>query len=368
MELDTGVRQYLLTPEKQVTVSIPVVLEDGSIQVFKGFRVIHSTVRGPSKGGIRVSPKATLDETTALAAWMTWKCAVVNIPFGGAKGAIECDPSRLTESAYEKIIRRYTANLFEIFGPDKDVPAPDNNTGEREMGWIMDTYSMHVRRTETAVVTGKPLIMGGSHGRRDATGRGIMLIALAAMKQRNIPANEARIVIQGFGSVGATAAQLLYENGCKIIGIGDASGSYFSEKGINISDAIRFAQQNRRSLSGYPNAQKITNEELLMLDCDVLIPAAMENQIHAENASKIQAKIICEGANGPITPEADTLLHERGILVVPDILANAGGVTVSYFEWVQNRMGFFWPLHEVHDRLERVMIESFESVHAVALR
>lgn len=368
LELDTGVRQYLLTPEKQVTVSIPVVLEDGSIQVFKGFRVIHSTVRGPSKGGIRVSPKATLEETTALAAWMTWKCAVVNIPFGGAKGAIECDPSRLTESTYEKIIRRYTANLFEIFGPDKDIPAPDNNTGEREMGWIMDTYSMHVRRTETAVVTGKPLIMGGSHGRRDATGRGIMLIALAAMKQRNIPTNEARIVIQGFGSVGATAAQLLYENGCKIIGIGDASGSYFSEKGINISDAIRFAQQNRRSLSGYPNAQKITNEELLMLDCDVLIPAAMENQIHSENASKVQARIICEGANGPITPEADTLLHEHGILVVPDILANAGGVTVSYFEWVQNRIGFFWPLHEVHDRLERIMIESFDSVHAAALR
>ncbi len=366
LELDSGICSYLKTPEKQVTVSIPIAMDDGTVQVFEGYRVIHSTIRGPSKGGIRVAAVLNLEEVRALAAWMTWKCAIVNIPFGGAKGGIRCDVTRLSEAQYEKVIRRYTANLVEIFGPDKDIPAPDVNTGEREMGWIMDTYSMHVGRTEGAVVTGKPIAMGGSQGRRDATGRGVMLITLAAMKKMKINPKQSEIVIQGFGNVGSSAALLLMEQGCKIIGISDLSGAYHNPKGIDIKDAMMFASKNRRSLAGFTGAEKIAPERLLELDCDVLIPAALEDQITVSNASRIGAKIICEGANGPTQAAADLILQEKGILVVPDILANAGGVTVSYFEWVQNRMGFFWTLGEVHERLERTMLDSFESVYSIA--
>ncbi|MBL7996162.1 Glu/Leu/Phe/Val dehydrogenase [bacterium] len=367
LELDPGIYEYLKTPEKQVIISIPIAMDDGSIQVFKGYRVIHSTVRGPSKGGIRVTNIVNLNEVTALAAWMTWKCAVVNIPFGGAKGGIKCDPSRLTETQYEKIIRRYTANLSEIFGPDKDVPAPDVNTGEREMGWLMDTYSMHVRRTETAVVTGKPVIMGGSLGRREATGRGVMIVTLAAMRKLNLDPKQSTVVVQGFGNVGSAAAGLLQAQGCKIIGISDVTGAYYNKKGIDISDAMAFAAKNKRTLAGYTHAEKITNAELLELECDVLIPAALEDQIKPHNAKNINAKIICEGANGPTSALADPILQEKGIMVIPDILANAGGVTVSYFEWVQDRMGFFWTEKEVNERLERIMLESFEAVYNTAM-
>lgn len=368
LELDPGIYEYLKTPEKQVTVSIPIAMDDGSIQVFKGYRVIHSTVRGPSKGGIRVANRINLNDVKVLAAWMTWKCAVVNIPFGGAKGGIQCDPARLTETQFEKVIRRYTANLIEIFGPDKDVPAPDVNTGEREMGWLMDTYSMHVRHTETAVVTGKPVVMGGSLGRKEATGRGVMIVALAGMKKLNLDPKKSTIVIQGFGNVGSVAAQLLQEQGCKIIGISDVTGAYFNKNGIDIQDAKAFVAKNKRTLTGYTNAEKITNEELLELECDVLIPAALEEQVTLRNVKNIKAKIICEGANGPTSALADPILQDKGIMVIPDILVNAGGVTVSYFEWVQNRMGYFWTEKEVHERLERIMLDSFEAVFASAMK
>jgi glutamate dehydrogenase (NAD(P)+) len=366
LELEPGIYEYLKTPQKQIIVSIPIAMDDGSIQVFKGYRVIHSTVRGPSKGGIRVSPMVNLNEVKALAAWMTWKCAVVNIPFGGAKGGIKCDPAKLSSSQYEKVIRRYTANLSEIFGPDKDVPAPDVNTGEREMGWLMDTYSMHSGHTETAVVTGKPVVMGGSLGRREATGRGVMFVALAAMEKLKLNPKQATLVVQGFGNVGSVAAQLLQEQGCKITAISDVTGAYFNKNGIDVNDAISYAFKNRRSLTGYSKAEKISNEQLLELECDVLIPAALEDQITSQNAPRIRAKIICEGANGPTTALADPILQEKGVMVIPDILANAGGVTVSYFEWVQDRMGYFWPVDDVNERLERIMKESFEAVYAAA--
>lgn len=366
--IEPGIYEYLKTPEKQITTSIPVTLDDGSIQVFEGYRVIHNTVRGPSKGGLRVTPTVTLEEVRALAAWMTWKCAVVDIPFGGAKGGIKCDPSRLSEAQFEKVIRRYAANLFEVIGPDKDIPGPDVNTGEREMGWIMDTYSMHVRHTETGVVTGKPVVMGGSHGRREATGRGLMVVTLAALEKLDIEPEGATVVIQGFGQVGSVVARLLQERGCRIIGIGDISGAFHHSEGIDVRHAIAFAARNRRSLAGYDKAEPITNEELLELECDVLIPAALEDQITDDNASNIHARIIVEGANGPTSVAADPILADRGILVVPDILANAGGVTVSYFEWVQDRMGYFWPLEDVNHRLERIMKESFDTVFSVATR
>jgi len=272
----------------------------------------------------------------------------------------------LSDTQFEKVIRRFTANLTEVFGPDSDVPAPDVNTGEREMGWLMDTYSMHVRRAETAVVTGKPVVMGGSLGRREATGRGVMIVALAAMEKLGLNPKQSSVVVQGFGNVGSVAAQLLSEQGCKIIGISDVSGAYYNKNGININEAIEYAGKNRRSLAGYPNAEQISNEQLLELECDVLIPAALEDQITRHNARKIRAKIICEGANGPTTALADPILQEQGIMVIPDILANAGGVTVSYFEWVQDRMGYFWPLDDVNQRLERIMKESFEAVYGKA--
>jgi len=309
-----------------------------------------------------------LNEVKALAAWMTWKCAVVNIPFGGAKGGIKCDPSKLSPAQMEKVVRRYTANLTEIFGPDKDVPAPDVNTGEREMGWLMDTYSMHVRHTETAVVTGKPIVMGGSAGRREATGRGVMIVALAAMEKVKLNPKQSTVVVQGFGNVGSVAAQLLQEQGCKIIAISDVSGAYFNKNGIDINDAIAYSTKNKRLLSGYTKAEKISNEQLLELQCDVLIPAALEDQITTQNAPNIKCKIICEGANGPTTALADPILQGKGIMVVPDILANAGGVTVSYFEWVQDRMGYFWSEKEVNERLERIMLESFEATYEAAMK
>jgi glutamate dehydrogenase (NAD(P)+) len=367
LQLERGVYDFLKTPALQVIVSIPIQMDDGRIEVFEGYRVIHNYALGPAKGGIRYAPDVTLDEVKALAAWMTWKCAVMDIPFGGAKGAVKCDPRKLTKVELEKITRRYTANLLDIIGPDKDIPAPDLNTDEQIMAWIMDTYSMHVRRTERAVVTGKPLILGGSPGRREATGRGVMIVTLAAMEKLKLKPKKSTAVVQGFGNVGSVSAKLLAEKGLKIIAISDITGGYYNKKGIDIEKAIQYVQKNpERTLEGFDGGEKITNEELLELECDVLIPAAREDQITKNNAPNIKAKLIVEGANGPATASADPILEEKGILVVPDIVANAGGVTVSYFEWVQDRMGYYWTAEMVNERLERMMLSAFENVYNTA--
>jgi len=367
LNLEPGVYEYLKTPVKQIIVSIPIAMDNGEIKVFEGYRVIHNDILGPSKGGIRYTPDVTLDEMKALAAWMTWKCAIMNIPFGGAKGGVRCDPSQLTMLQIEKITRRYTANLLEILGPDKDVPAPDMNTNEQVMAWIMDTYSMHMKRTETGVVTGKPLILGGSLGRREATGRGCMMVTLGAMEKIGLKPKDTTVVVQGFGNVGSIAAQLLGEQGCKVIAISDVSGAYYNKKGIDIAKAQEWVRLNK-TLAGFSGGDALSNEALLELQCDVLVPAAKENQITRHNAGKIKAKIVCEGANGPTTAKADPILQEQGILVVPDILANAGGVTVSYFEWVQDRIGYFWSLERVNQRLESMMKASFNAVYESSVR
>ncbi len=365
LKLDQGVYEYLKTPARQIIVSIPVQMDNGKVEVFEGYRVIHNDILGPSKGGIRFAPDVRLDEIKALAAWMTWKCAILNIPFGGAKGGVKCDPTKLSRSELEKITRRYTASMMDVFGEEKDIPAPDMGTNEQVMAWIMDTYSMHIRHTETAVVTGKPIIIGGSEGRKEATGRGVMQVTITAMNKLGIVPTESKVAVQGFGNVGSVTAALLSQQGCKIIGISDVTGGYYNKGGINIPEAIAYVQQNK-TLKGFKGGDKITQEELLELECDVLIPAAKEDQITAKNASKIKAKIIAEGANGPTTALADAILKEKGILVIPDILANAGGVTVSYFEWVQDRVGYFWSLDRVNRRLERMMRLAFDSVYTTS--
>ncbi|MGE5431199.1 MAG: Glu/Leu/Phe/Val family dehydrogenase [Syntrophomonadaceae bacterium] len=359
--LENGAYQYLKSPVKQIITSIPIIMDNGSIQVFEGYRVIHNDILGPSKGGLRFAPDVNLDEMKALAAWMTWKCAVVNIPFGGAKGGIKCDPAKLSLTELEKLTRRFTSNLLDVFGPEKDIPAPDMNTNEQVMAWVMDTYSMHTKTTARAVVTGKPLILGGSLGRREATGRGVMMVSIAAMKKKGINPQGASAVVQGFGNVGSVSAQLLFEKGIKILGLGDITGAIYNGKGLNIPQVMEYFSRNK-SLSGYPEAEAITNEELLELPCDVLVPAAKEDQITKHNAPNLRCKIITEGANGPTTAAADPVLEDKGILVIPDILANAGGVTVSYFEWVQDRTGYFWSLDKVNKRLETMMHEAFDNV------
>ncbi|MFO7846757.1 MAG: Glu/Leu/Phe/Val dehydrogenase [Balneolaceae bacterium] len=366
LQLDDGMFQYLASPVKQVIVSVPIVMDDGNIRVFEGFRVIHDNVLGPSKGGVRFAPDVNLDEVKALAAWMTWKCAVVNVPFGGAKGGIRCNPKELSKGELERLTRRYTANLLEVFGPDRDIPAPDMNTDEQVMAWIMDTYSMNSLRTETAVVTGKPIILGGSQGRKEATGRGVVTVTLAALSKMGLMPNKTTVVVQGFGNVGSVSAQLMYEQGAKVIAISDISGGYYNKDGINIPEAIRYMNEHDRSLAGYPNADPISNEELLQLTCDVLIPAAKEDQINWKNAGKINARIVSEGANGPVTANADSILEENDVMVIPDILANAGGVTVSYFEWVQDRQGYFWTEERVNRRLNRMMRTAFDNLYGVA--
>ncbi len=367
LNLEPGVYDYLKTPVRQVIVSIPIAMDTGEVKVFEGYRVIHNDILGPSKGGIRYAPDVSLDEVKALAAWMTWKCAVMSIPFGGAKGAVRCDPSKLSQLVLEKITRRYTSNLIDIFGPDRDVPAPDMNTNEQTMAWIMDTYSMHMRRTEPAVVTGKPLLLGGSLGRREATGRGCMIVTLSAMERLGMKPKDCTVVVQGFGNVGSVAAQLLREQGCRIIGISDISGAFFNKRGVDVEKALEWVRLNR-TLAGFPGAERINSSELLELECDVLVPAAKEDQITHQNAGKIKAKIICEGANGPTSANADPVLQEKGVLVIPDILANAGGVTVSYFEWAQDRAGYFWSLDRVNRRLERMMKDAFALVYETAER
>lgn len=365
LKINEGMFKYLASPVQTTIVSIPVIMDNGQIEVFEGYRVIHDNVLGPSKGGIRYSPDVDIDEVKALAAWMTWKCAVVNVPFGGAKGAIKCDPKKLSKREIEHITRRYTSAMFDVFGPDQDIPAPDMNTNEQTMAWVMDTYSMHARKTETAVVTGKPILLGGSRGRKEATGRGVVTVTLSAMNKMGMSPNRSTVAVQGFGNVGSVSALLMYEQGARIVAISDVTGAYYNENGIDIPAAIAYSADNKGSLEGFPDAEVISNQELLELDVDVLIPAAKEDQINRYNAANIRAKIIAEGANGPVTASADPILDEKGILVIPDILANAGGVTVSYFEWVQDRQGYFWTEERVNRRLTRMMREAFNLIFGV---
>ncbi|MDX2206616.1 MAG: Glu/Leu/Phe/Val dehydrogenase [Gemmatimonadales bacterium] len=365
LNLEPGLYKVLRSPEKQIIVSVPVLRDNGDIDVFTGIRVLHNTSRGPAKGGIRFDLAVTLDEVKALAAWMTWKCAVVNLPFGGGKGGVICDPTTMSAGELERLTRRYTASIIATLGPDSDVPAPDVNTNERVMAWIMDTYSMHKGHTVTAVVTGKPVEMGGSLGRRDATGRGCLVVTRQALERLGIPARGAKVVVQGFGNVGSTAARLMAADGMTVVAVSDKSGGIHNPKGLDIPKVIEWIKQHH-FVEGYPGAEKVTNEELLALKCDVLVPAALENVITSKNAASIKARIICEGANGPTTAKADAILDKKGIFVIPDILANAGGVTVSYFEWVQDRGGYFWDEDVVNERLEKIMSKAFDEVVAMA--
>ena len=366
LELNPGFYEYLCKPTRIHVTSVPVEMDSGRVKVYDGYRVIHNNVLGPSKGGIRFAPDVSLNEVKALAAWMTWKCALLDLPFGGAKGGIVCDPSTMSPKEVERLTRRYTADLFDVFGPDKDIPAPDMNTNEQIMAWVLDTYSMHARRTENAVVTGKPVGLGGSQGRRRATGRGVMTVTLAAMERLDLAPSDCTVAVQGFGNVGSTAAELLAEQGCTVVAVSDVTGGYYNGKGLDIKELQTYVQQNDGVLEGYPNAEPITNDELLTLDADVLVPAAKEDQIDREIAEETGARIIVEGANGPTLPEADRVLQEKNVLVIPDILANAGGVTVSYFEWVQDRQGYFWTEERVNRRLDRMMKDAFEKVYKTA--
>jgi glutamate dehydrogenase (NAD(P)+) len=361
LDLDPDLYAVLRVPNRELKVYIPTKMDSGRIQVFEGYRVQHNFARGPAKGGIRYAPDVSLDEVRALAAWMTWKCAVVNVPFGGAKGGIICDPQQMSMGELERMTRRYAAELLDFIGPEKDVPAPDMNTNEQTMAWIMDTYSMHARHTVTAVVTGKPIDLGGSSGRREATGRGILFVVNEAIKRFKIAPPETRVVVQGSGNVGGIGARLLHETGYKVVAISDVHGGIYNPKGINITEALDYLRTTR-SFEGYEGVEFVNNQELLELECDVLVPAATENQITSQNADKIRCKVLAEGANGPTTAAADEILHEKGIFVVPDILANAGGVTVSYFEWVQDRMGYFWREDVVNERLQDKMVASFNDL------
>ena len=333
--LEDGLYRYLKYPSKEITLYIPIGMDDGKLEVFTGYRVLHSAVRGPAKGGIRYSPDVTLDEMRALASWMTWKCAVVNIPFGGAKGGIICDPGKLTPGELERLTRRYTAELFQWLGPERDIPAPDVGTGEQTMAWVMDTYAMHVGQATTAVVTGKPTELGGSAGRREATGRGVMISCDKAIARLGIPRSGCRVAIQGFGNVGSLAAQLMHEAGYKIVGLADIHGGLYNENGFDIHAVIDWTYGLRKPLIEFPGGgERMSSQEILFQPCEIAIPAAIENQITERNAHEFQARILCEGANGPTTWQADTIIEQKGVFTVPDILANAGGVTVSYFEWV----------------------------------
>lgn len=361
LQLDPDLYKVLRVPNREITTYIPVFMDDGHIEVFTGYRVQHNFARGPAKGGIRYAPDVTIDEVRALAAWMTWKCAVVNIPFGGAKGGIICDPSQMSQSELERMTRRYTAELIDFIGPERDVPAPDMNTNEQTMAWIMDTYSMHARHTVTAVVTGKPIDLSGSRGRREATGRGLLIVINEAVKKLEMKPENTRVVVQGSGNVGGIAAMLLHETGYKVVAISDIHGGIHNPNGLDIPHVLAHLHQHK-SLEKYPEADPVSNHELLELDCEVLLPAATENQITSTNASRIKCKILAEGANGPTTAAADDILEQQGVFVIPDILANAGGVTCSYFEWVQDRMGYFWKEEMVNERLQDIMVASFHDV------
>jgi glutamate dehydrogenase (NAD(P)+) len=361
LNLEPGIWKILTRPKRQITVSCPVQMDNGEIEVFTGYRVQYNITLGPAKGGIRYHPDVSLDEVTALAAWMTWKCAVAHIPFGGGKGGVICDPTSMSRRELEALTRRYVAEIIDAIGPDKDVPAPDVNTNEQVMAWVMDTYSMHVGRTETAIVTGKPVVLGGSEGRREATGRGVMICTREAAAHLKLDLAEATVAVQGFGNVGSISAALLHDLGSKIVAVTDWKGGVYNKGGLDVKRLTEWAVKHH-TVDGFDGGDPIENEELFALDVDILIPAALENQLTSDNAGCIKARIVVEGANGPTTPEAHKMLHDRGVFVVPDILANSGGVTGSYFEWVQNRHGFYWSEAEVVRRLERKMVEAFHAV------
>ena len=361
LNLDPNIYKILRWPNREITLYIPVMMDDGNYQVFTGYRVQHNFARGPAKGGLRYSPDVSLDEVRALATWMTWKCAVVNIPFGDAKGGIICDPREMSPVELERLTRRYTAELLDFIGPEKDVPAPDMNTNEQVMAWMMDTYSMHARHTVTAVVTGKPIEIGGLRGRKEATGRGLLFVCNEACKKFGFRTNETRVVIQGAGNVGGTAALLMHQEGYKVIGLADITGSLFNPRGLDIPGVLAYLKEHK-TVEGYAEAEHIGTADLLELECEILLPAATENQITKHNADRIRCKILAEGANGPTTADADEIVSAKNIFVIPDILANAGGVTVSYFEWVQDRMGFFWNENTVNTRLHEIMVSSFHDV------
>ncbi|MFQ5927237.1 MAG: Glu/Leu/Phe/Val dehydrogenase [Terriglobia bacterium] len=363
--LEEGLQKFLRYPNKEITLYIPVAMDDGRLEVFVGYRVQHSIVRGPGKGGIRFAPDVTLDEVRALASWMTWKCAVMNLPFGGAKGGVVCDPAKLSKRELEGITRRYTAELLDFLGPERDVPAPDLGTDEQVMAWMMDTYSMHVRHTSTAIVTGKPLDLGGSQGRREATGRGCLIVCERALARLGRRREDQRVVIQGFGQVGSVAAELMHALGYKIVGVADIHGGLSNPKGLDIPKLLDHVSETH-TVVGFPGADPVSPQEVLFLDCDIAIPAAVENQITSQNAHRLKAAILCEAANGPTTALADEILEKKKVFVVPDILANAGGVTVSYFEWVQDRQGYFWSEPMVNERLEQMLLSSFDAVLAYA--
>jgi len=361
LNLDEGLWKVLRYPNREIILHIPVAMDNGSLEVFTGFRVQHSIARGPAKGGIRYAPDVTLDEVRALASWMTWKCAVVNIPFGGAKGGVICDPHKMSMGELERMTRRYTAELVDFIGPEKDVPAPDVNTNEQIMAWMMDTYSMHMRQTVTAVVTGKPINIGGSRGRREATGRGVLIVVDEAIRKLGLSRENSRVVIQGFGNVGSNAARLMAEAGYKVIGLVEVGGGLYNKNGIDVEKLWEFRQKNG-TVHGFPEAEKYDPEELMLVDCEFLIPAATENQITSRNADRVKCRILAEGANGPTTAAADEILAEKRVFIIPDILANAGGVTTSYFEWVQDRQGYFWKESVVNEQLETIMKAAFEDV------
>ena len=361
LNLDEGLWKVLSTPSREIIVHFPVTMDNGKIEMFTGFRVQHSIARGPGKGGIRYSPEVTLDEVRALASWMTWKCAVVNIPFGGAKGGVICDPKKMSQGELERMTRRYTSEIIDFIGPEKDVPAPDVNTNEQTMAWIMDTYSMHVGHTVTSVVTGKPLNIGGSRGRVEATGRGVMVSCDESLRYLNMPIDGCRVIIQGFGNVGSNAARLMLEHGYKIVGIAEKEGGLCNPNGIDIHQLLEYKYRNGTTL-GFRGAEAMPSEELMLNECEILIPAATENVITSRNADQIKARIVVEGANGPTTAVADEILADKRIFIVPDILANAGGVTASYFEWVQDRQGYFWKEAIVNEQLETILKDSFDDV------
>ena len=366
LQLDEEIYNVLKSPAKKIIVSLPISMDDGTIRVFEGYRVIHSNILGPSKGGLRFDPGVNLNEVTALAAWMTWKCAVVDIPYGGAKGGVCCDPKKMSFSEMERLTRAYTQAMHDVFGPDKDIPAPDVGTGPEHMAWLMDEYSRARGMTINSVVTGKPTILGGSLGRIESTGRGVMISTLSLLTKFKVNPFGATVAVQGFGNVGSWAAYLLKERGCKIIAISDISGGYYNKKGINIGKAITHRNENNGSLANFKGGDKISNKELISLKVDVLIPAAMEDSITEKNAPDISAKFIVEGANGPTAYKADDILLKYKIVAVPDILANAGGVIVSYFEWVQNRLGFKWTKSRVNRRCDAIIKQGFNNVYSIS--
>jgi len=360
--LSQAMRAILHKPKRELIVNFPVRMDNGDVEIFTGYRVQHNINRGPAKGGIRYSPEVSLDEVRALSMWMTWKCAVVSIPFGGAKGGVICDPRKMSPGELERLTRRYTTEIALLIGPDSDIPAPDMNTNPQVMAWVMDTYSMHQGYSVPAVVTGKPIGVGGSEGRMEATARGVMVVTREAMLDKNMNPEDCSVVVQGFGNVGSITARLLHDElHCKVIGLSDIYGGVYNPKGIDVHRALRYSKEHG-SLKGLPDSEPVTNAELLELPCDVLIPAALENQLTGRNAARIKPRLIVEAANGPTDPEADKIFNDAGITVVPDILANAGGVTVSYFEWVQDLQRFFWAENEINDRLEAIMKRSYRAV------